>query len=147
MAKLNSTDSGRLAIYPFPLKNLRNGIPSKYEKAFEVLLENVKGYGDGKVAVRRFMAQMVERYSKEKVSLEKAYELQLDARKNSFPSSAKPLQNEFAGVSTFYGHMIETKAPFLDVAFGPGGVLGPEAPQGCSWCCSRGGFFRVGTYV
>lgn len=128
MAKLNSVDSGRLAIYPFPLKNLPNGIPSKYEKAFEVLLENVKGYGDGKVAVRRFMAQMVERYSKEKgVSLEKAYELQLDAFvKTHFPTSAKPLPNEFAGVSTFYGHMIETKAPFLDVAFGPGGVLGPK---------------------
>lgn len=129
---LKNIDGGKLALVDFPLKRLPGGLPSRFEKAFEVLRLSLAEKGRGKIASRRLASQLVEKLAKENnISFEKAYEMQLDAFvKATFKVPAKPLPNEFAGVNTFYGHLLREKAPFLDVAFGKNGVLGPDkAPE------------------
>jgi hypothetical protein len=130
--KLSSLKQGKLALNDFPLKSLPKGIPSKYERAFSVALSSLKNYGSEKIAARQLSAQMVRKFSIEKgISEAKAYEDQLVAfTRANFGTAPMPLPNEFAGVNTFYGHMLKHNSPFLDVAFGPGGILGPsKAPE------------------
>lgn len=131
VTKLATLENGQYKLNTFPLTSLPGGIPGKYERAFKVLLEGLEGTGSGKISARRFTAQLVAKLAaKEKISYAQAYERHLNAFTISeFGVAPQPLPNEFTGPNVFYGHLLEKKAPFLDVAFGEGGVLGPDSPN------------------
>jgi len=128
-AKLASLNHGELKLHEFPLKSLPDGIPSKYQRAFQVLFNSMKEAGSGKIAARRFSSQIVQKFSQtNKISSAEAYERHLIVfTRTEFGVSPMPLPDKFVDANLFYGHMIKNQAPFLDVAFGPGGVLGPDS--------------------
>ena len=130
-AKLSALEGGQHKIATFPLTALPGGIPGKYEQAFKVLHEAMAGQGAGKISARRFTAQIVAKLAaSERITQAQAYERHLTAFTFSeFGSLPEPLPNAFVDSNVFYGHLLEKKAPFLDVAFAPGGVLGPDSPN------------------
>ncbi|MEI8027841.1 MAG: hypothetical protein WCI18_15940 [Pseudomonadota bacterium] len=131
VAKLAALENGVYKLNKFPLTSLPGGIPGKYERAFKVLLDGLEGNSSGKISARRFSAQIVAKLAaKEKISYAQAYERHLNAFTISeFGVAPQPLPNEFANSNVFYGHLLQKKAPFLDVAFGEGGILGPDSPN------------------
>ena len=130
-AKLAALDGGHYKLDTFPLTALPGGIPDKYEQAFKVLSEAMEGTGAGKISARRFTSQIVAKLAaSEKITQAQAYERHLTAfTLAEFGHLPQPLPNAFVDSNVFYGHLLEKKAPFLDVAFGHGGVLGPDSPN------------------
>ncbi len=131
IANLNKIDNGAFKMHHFLSASLPEGIPAKYKPGLEVLKNSIAGDGAEKIAVRRFSAQLVEKYAKsENITLAVAYERNLKAfTRAEFGIGPQPLPDAFVDANVFFGHLVEKRAPFLDVAFGPGGSLGPDSPN------------------
>lgn len=131
VAALNKIDGGALKMDQFLSASLPGGIPAKYMPGLEVLKNSVAGHGAEKLAARKFSAQLVEKYAKaENITSAAAYEQNLKAfTRAEFGIGPQPLPDAFVDANTFFGHLVEKRAPFLDVAFGPGGSLGPDSPN------------------
>lgn len=128
-----------LALEDQPLSTLPANIPSEFQNAFATLLDSQRNGGVRKVQRRVVLEQLIEQIVEAQkgsggasCSLSPGSKNPRSEALNSFlkeftiykyGKTPEPLPDAFLTAVPFYGHLVEKEAPFLDIAFAPGGSM------------------------
>ena len=128
-----------LSLEDQPLTLLPKNIPSEFQNAFQRLLDSQRNGGIKKVQRRIVLEQLIEQIVEAQkgtngasCSLSNGGKNPRSEALNSFlkeftvykyGKAPEPLPDAFLTAVPFYGHLVEKEAPFLDIAFAPGGSM------------------------